>query len=365
MNVNKKIKKIAVMTSGGDAPGMNAAIRAVVRTALANDIEVYGIKSGFKGLTNGEFYTEKNSQVEQLVRAYPFLKEKLSETMSSASVSQIIGRGGTLLKTSRYPEFEHQEVRVQAIKVLRDHQIQGLIVIGGNGSYQGARLIAQEAPDIQVIGVPATIDNDLAWTDYTIGYDSATNALAKMFDRIRDTADSHSRVFVVGAMGRDVGDLALSAGISSGAEIVMMPEFPIKDSELQTMLQEKLRDGRTYATIVVAEGVMKPEALVKKLTAMGYEARSSDLGHAQRGGAPTIRDRNVASFMGSCAVQYLLDGKSGVAVSSKGEDFIPVSFEQIFTQIDEEKRGAKANQYEAYQKITYGKVMVPAKYADN
>ncbi|MBB1543725.1 MAG: ATP-dependent 6-phosphofructokinase [candidate division SR1 bacterium] len=363
--MKQKIKKIAVLTSGGDAPGMNAAIRAVVRTACALGIEVYGIRGGFRGLTNGDFYTEKNKLVEKTLEKYlekyhfvaPPIYE--TETMQTASVSQIIGKGGTILLTSRFEEFTNANVRAIAIENLRKEGIEGLVVIGGNGSYQGAHLIAQEAPDIQVIGIPATIDNDIAWTTETIGFDTASNTLSKHCDNIRSTAKSHQRIFVVGAMGRKAGDLALRAGRASGAEAILLPEFPCSDEQLIKMLKTKMSDERTYALVVVAEGVGTPDEIAEKLKKAGYEVKTSDIGHAQRGGVPTNGDRILADSMGYHAVKFLEDGLTDKAVSFDGKIYTAVDFEKIFTEPDVVKHRILAGNYRQYQKITHGEVIVP------
>ena len=357
--MEQKIKKIAVLTSGGDAPGMNAAVRAVVRTARALGIEIYGIRGGFRGLTNGDFYTEKNKLVEKILEKYPFVASTIYETMQTGSVSQIIGKGGTILLTSRFEEFTNANVRAIAIENLRKKGIEGLVVIGGNGSYQGAHLIAQEAPDIQVIGIPATIDNDVDWTTATIGFDTAAHTLGKMCDRVRSTAESHERIFVIGAMGRKAGDLALRAGRASGAEAILLPEFPCSDEQLIKMLKTKMSDRRTYALVVVAEGVATPDEIAQRLTKFGYEVKTSDMGHAQRGGVPTNGDRILADSMGYHAVKFLEEGLTDKAVSFDGKFYTAVDFEKIFTEPDVEKHRILAENYRQYQKITHGEVIVP------
>lgn len=357
--MEQKIKKIAVLTSGGDAPGMNAAVRAVVRTARALGIEVYGIRGGFRGLTNGDFYTEKDKLMEKILGKYLFVASAIYETMQTGSVSQIIGKGGTILLTSRFEEFTDADVRAIAIENLRKKGIEGLVVIGGNGSYQGAHLIAQEAPDIQVIGIPATIDNDIAWTTETIGFDTASNTLSKHCDNIRSTAKSHQRIFVVGAMGRKAGDLALRAGRASGAEAILLPEFPCSDEQLIKMLKTKMSDERTYALVVVAEGVASPNEIAQRLTKFGYEVKTSDMGHAQRGGVPTNGDRILADSMGYHAVKFLEDGLTDKAVSFDGKFYTAVDFKKILTEPDVVKHRILAGKYRQYQKITHGEVIVP------
>ena len=353
------LRRIAVLTSGGDAPGMNAAIRAVVRTACALGIEVYGIRGGFRGLTNGDFYTEKNKLVEKILQKYPFVASTIYETMQTGSVSQIIGKGGTILLTSRFEEFTNANVRAIAIENLRKKGIEGLVVIGGNGSYQGAHLIAREAPDIQVIGIPATIDNDLDWTTATIGFDTAAHTLGKMCDRVRSTAESHERIFVIGAMGRNAGYLALRAGRASGAEAILLPEFPCSDEQLIKMLKTKMSDRRTYALVVVAEGVATPDEIAQRLTKLGYEVKTSDMGHAQRGGVPTNGDRILADSMGYHAVKFLEEGLTDMAVSFNGKFYTAVDFKKILTEPDVEKHHILAENYRQYQKITHGEVIVP------
>ena len=351
------LRRIAVLTSGGDAPGMNAAIRAVIRTACALGIEVYGIRGGFRGLTNGKFYTEKNKLVKKILEKYPFVASTIYETMQTGSVSQIIGKGGTILLTSRFEEFTNANVRVIAIENLRKEGIEGLVVIGGNGSYQGAHLIAQEAPDIQVIGIPATIDNDIAWTTETIGFDTASNTLSKHCDNIRSTAKSHQRIFVVGAMGRKAGDLALRAGIGAGAEVILLPEFPCSDEQLIKMLQTKMSNHRTYALVIVAEGAGTPDEIAEKLKKAGYEVKTSDIGHAQRGGTPSNRDRILADSMGHYAVELLKKGQTDKGVSFNGTGYKPVPLEKILKESNGDP--TLAEQYRQYQVITYGEVIVP------
>lgn len=357
--MEKKVKKIAVLTSGGDAPGMNAAVRAVVRTARALGIEVYGIRGGFRGLTNGDFYTETNNLVKKILKKFPFIGNLLYETMRSNMVSQIIGKPGTILLTSRFEVFSNEDVRAVAIDNLRKKGIEGLVVIGGNGSYKGAHLLAQEAPDIQVIGIPATIDNDVAWTTETIGFDTAANTLSKMCDKIRSTAQSHERIFVIGAMGRNAGDLALRSGLAAGAEAILLPEFPYSNEQLLKMLTKKMSKQRRYALVVVAEGAASPEEIAQKLRESGYDVKTSDMGHAQRGGTPTNRDRILADSMGYHAIKFLEEGLTDKAVSFDGKGYTAIPFKQIFTQPDVEKHRILADHYCQYQKITHGEIIVP------
>lgn len=286
--MSKSIKKIAVLTSGGDAPGMNAAIRAVVRTALANDIEVIGFLDGYKGLT-------ENNAIE----------------MDSKSVANSIQRGGTILRTVRFPEFKELAVRQKAIAVLKQHQIDGLVVLGGDGSFRGAQLLGDEC-DIQTIGIPCTIDNDIQNTEYSLGFDTACNTALSAIDKIRDTAFSHSRNFLVEVMGRAAGFIALDVGLAGGAEFIMVPEMQFTAEDLIN----KLRHRSAYkmgSIIVVAEADQPGRSfgIAEKIQQeLDTEYKVCVLGHTQRGGSPTVFDRKVASLMGYEAVQALLAGKN-------------------------------------------------------
>lgn len=288
------MKTIGVLTSGGDSPGMNAAFRAVVRIAFSEDFEVVAFRHGFKGLIEGNF-------------------AKVTPT----DVSNIIQRGGTILKSARCEEFRTVEGRKQAADVLKKEGIDYLIVIGGDGSFQGGSLLAKEH-DIAVIGVPATIDNDLVGTDETIGYDTALNTAMEAIDKIRDTADAHDRLFLVEVMGRDAGFIALETGISGGAELILLPESIVDLEEVKSNLNEVLSHQRRSSLVVVAEGDETGGAL--KLSEKlrddfsKYEMRVCILGHVQRGGSPTARDRVLASRLGAAAVRAIKDGHSQVMV---------------------------------------------------
>lgn len=288
------IKRIAVYTSGGDSPGMNAAVRAVVRSALSNDLEIFGIRLGYEGMINDDF-------VE----------------MDSTSVSNIIQRGGTILKSARSADFRTPEGRQKAISNLKKHEIDGLVAIGGDGTFQGASKLAEEF-GISVVGIPGTIDNDLAGTDDTIGYDTALNTALEAIDKIRDTADAHDRLFLVEVMGRDAGFIALETGIAAGAELILLPETQTNVEEVKIALREVFRVKRRSSLIIVAEGDETGGAMhladQLKDEFSKYELRVCILGHIQRGGTPTARDRVLASRLGGAAVQALLDGHSAVMV---------------------------------------------------
>jgi 6-phosphofructokinase 1 len=292
------MKRIGVLTSGGDAPGMNAAIRAVVRSGISAGTEVCGIWSGYTGLLEGNLLQ-----------------------LSASSVANTIQRGGTWLKTSRSDEFRTKAGRKKAAAVLESAGIEGLVVIGGDGSYRGALALHQEH-GIHVVGVPGTIDNDIPGTDDTIGFDTAINTAVEMIDRIRDTASSHNRIFIVEVMGRASGNIALSVGLSCGAEFVMIPEVKTKIQDIHLGLQRSIARGKLSSILVAAEGSPLGGAneIAKKLKVLGHDAKVAILGHTQRGGSPTAHDRILASCMGQLAVESLLGGKpEGMIVSMKGE----------------------------------------------
>lgn len=306
------IKKIAVLTSGGDAPGMNAAIRAVVRTAIYNNVEVYGVQRGYDGLVTG-------SIVE----------------MNAKSVANIIQRGGTILKTVRSSEFKTKEGRVKAYENIQKLGIDGLIVIGGDGTFTGASVFGKEF-DFPIIGLPGTIDNDLSGTDYTIGYDTAINTVMDAVDKIRDTAESHDRVFVVEVMGRDSGLIALRSGISIGAEAVLIPEIEVDYDAIMKRL-DQTRKNKSSRIIMVAEGDKDGGLVVaEKIKAKfpHYDVRVSILGHIQRGGKPSCMDRVLASRLGVSAVEGLIEGRRGEMVGVRGGDVAYSPFEKSIKHID-------------------------------
>lgn len=290
----KKVTKIGVLTSGGDAPGMNAAIRAVVRTALYHEVEVYGILRGYSGMV-------ENDMVK----------------MDSKSVSKIIQLGGTILKTARCKEFYEPEGRAKAYDNLKKHGVDGLVVIGGDGSFKGAQQFSNEF-DIPCIGLPGTIDKDIAGTDYTIGFDTAVNTAVEAIDKIRDTMEAHNRLFVVEVMGRDAGYIALHSGMATGAENILIPERKANLPELIQSLAQAEKNKKYVNLIVVTEGDEYGGAdgisNYLKLSLPGADIRTAILGHIQRGGSPTANDRIIASRMGYHAVQCLLEGRYNVMV---------------------------------------------------
>ncbi len=291
--MKKKVTKIGVLTSGGDAPGMNAAVRAVVRTGIYNGLEVYGIMRGYTGMVENDIFK-----------------------MESRSVANIIQRGGTILKTSRCKEFFTPEGRKQAFENLKNHSIDGLVIIGGDGSFRGAQIFSNEY-DIPCIGLPGTIDKDIAGTDFTIGFDTAVNTAVEAIDKIRDTADAHDRLFVIEVMGRDAGYIALHSGIATGAENILIPERKTDIEDIVNQLAEKERRHKLVNMIVVAEGDEfggNEIAKVIKERLPQQEVRVCILGHIQRGGSPSCFDRLIASRMGYTAVECLRDGKFNVFV---------------------------------------------------
>lgn len=305
--MQKKVTKIGVLCSGGDSPGMNAAIRAVVRTSLYHGIEAYGILRGYSGMVEDDIVM-----------------------LESRSVANIIQRGGTILKTARCKEFFEFEGRQKAYKNLRKYGINGLVIIGGDGSFRGAQAFSSEF-DIPCIGLPGTIDKDIAGTDFTIGFDTAVNTAVEAIDKIRDTADSHNRLFVIEVMGRDAGYIALHSGIATGAENILIPERKTKIEEVIHSLQEKEKRQKLVNLIVVAEGdefggALEVERSIKD-NIPGMEVRVCILGHIQRGGSPTCMDRLLASRMGYHAVECLIEGRHNVFVGivNNKMNYIPLT----------------------------------------
>lgn len=290
----KKVTKIGVLTSGGDSPGMNAAVRAVVRTGIYHGLEVYGIIRGYSGMIENDIFK-----------------------MESRSVANIIQRGGTILKCARSKEFFEYEGRKKAYENLKTHGINGLVVIGGDGSFRGAQRFSNEF-DIPCIGIPGTIDKDIAGTDFTIGFDTAVNTAVEAIDKIRDTADAHDRLFIVEVMGRDAGYIALHSGIATGAENILIPETKTDIEELISSLFEKEKRKKLVNLVVVAEGDEfgggnEIAKIIKERLPMA-DTRVCILGHIQRGGSPTCLDRLIASRMGYHAVESLLEGRFNVMV---------------------------------------------------
>ncbi|MFT5725204.1 MAG: 6-phosphofructokinase 1 [Bacteroidia bacterium] len=300
--MEKKIERIGVFTSGGDAPGMNAAIRAVVRTASYHNIEVYGIRRGYQGMIENDFIE-----------------------LSSRSVANIIQTGGTMLKTARCADFRTVEGRSLAAKNLRHRHVDALVCIGGNGSYTGAMELYEEH-QIPTIGVPGTIDNDLFGTDFTIGYDTAINTAVDAIDKIRDTAGSHNRVFLVEVMGRDAGFIALAVGISGGAEAIFIPEENGEMDKLIGHFKNSSRRTKSFSIIVVAEGDRQGGAIAIQSRLeqefSDIDVRTTILGHIQRGGSPSARDRVLASQLGYEAVRALIAGENSKAVGIVGGNLV-------------------------------------------
>jgi len=304
-----KFKKIGVLTSGGDAPGMNAAIRAVTRAAIYNGIKVVGVMQGYAGLINGEF-----------------------RDLKVTDVSDIIQKGGTILKTARCMEFKTKEGRQKAYENAKKEGLEALVVIGGDGTFTGARLLSEEHPDFPVVGLPGTIDNDLFGTDYTIGYDTALNTVVDAVDKIRDTAASHNRLFVVEVMGRDAGFIALRSGIAVGAEAILIPEVRTPYAELKSYLQNNSKRKRLNNLIIVAEGADQGGAMevANKVRQdfPEYDVKVTILGHIQRGGSPSAFDRVTASRMGAGAIEALLDDQKSVMVGIANNQLVQVPFNQ-------------------------------------
>lgn len=302
------MKRIGVLTSGGDAPGMNAAIRSVVRKAIYHDIEVYGIRNGFQGLIDGNI-----------------------DKMVLGSVGDIIQRGGTMLFSARCDEFKTDDVQYQVIDQLKIYGIEGLIIIGGDGSLHGAEQLSKKG--FPCIGVPGTIDNDIPATDFTIGFDTALNTVIEAIDKIRDTATSHERTYVIEVMGRNAGDLALWSGLAGGAESILVPEKPDDFDEVITRLKRGHERGKKHSIIILAEGVGSGLSYGEKIqSATKLETRVTVLGHIQRGGSPTAFDRVLASRMGAKAIEMLLDGHANQMVGIKNNRLIEVDISDVLSQ---------------------------------
>ncbi len=295
----KEIKTIAVLTSGGDAPGMNAAIRAVVRKSLTNGLKVKGIKKGYMGLLNEEIID-----------------------MDAKSVSDIIQRGGTVLGTARCVEFKEEEYQAKAAEICAKHEIDGLVVIGGDGSYRGAQALA--AHGINTIGIPGTIDLDIACSEYTIGFDTAINTALEAIDKIRDTSSSHERCSIIEVMGRHAGYIALWCGVASGAEDILLPEtYDFNEQTLVNNIISNRKIGKSHHLIINAEGIGHSTSMARRIeAATGIETRATILGYMQRGGSPTCKDRYYASIMGAYAADILAQGKSNRCVCYRNGQFI-------------------------------------------
>lgn len=314
-----EIKTIGVLTSGGDAPGMNAAIRAIVRTAIASGLNVKGIMRGYAGLLNEEIID-----------------------MDKQSVSEIMRRGGTILYTARCKEFMTEEGQQKAAEILTKHGIDGLIVIGGDGSFRGAQKLS--ALGINTIGIPGTIDLDIACTDYTIGFDTAVNTAMEAIDKIRDTSTSHERCSIVEVMGRNAGYLALWCGIANGAEDILLPErYDGDEQALINRIIDNRRRGKKHNIIINAEGIGHSGSMAKRIeAATGIETRATILGHMQRGGTPTCKDRVYASIMGAKAAELLAEGKSNRLVAYKHGEFVDYDIQEALNM----KKDIPEEQYE-------------------
>ncbi len=307
------MKRIAVMTSGGDAQGMNAAIRAVVRTALQKGVEVFGIRQAYAGLLSGDM-----------------------SLMTSREVSGIIQRGGTILQTARNEEFKTPQGQRKALRRLNEHNIDAVVVIGGDGSLRGA--MALQKMGISVVGIPASIDNDIWGTNMSIGVDTALNTILDALDRLRDTATSHNRAFIIEVMGRNSGYLALMSGILGGAEVVVTPEREISMEQIAEQMEDAYVRGKSHAIAVIAEGApYKTTDLVDYLNQkhLGFEIRITILGHIQRGGSPTAFDRLLATRMGCAALEWLVQGQTGVMTGLQGRDIVPIPLDEVVTKTRE------------------------------
>lgn len=303
-----KMKRIAVLTSGGDSPGMNAAIRAVVRTGIFHNLEVFAVERGFTGLMEGRF-----------------------RPMNLSSVGGILHRGGTILKTSRSERFKTKEGLNIALQKLRELEIDGVVAIGGDGTLRGIRDLSKLG--VKTIGIPATIDNDLPKTDMAIGVDTALNTVIEAIDKIKDTASSHQRAFVVEVMGRNSGYLALMGGIAGGVEVILIPEIPYNLPEVGLKLKEGYQRGKTHCIIIIAEGVGKTNEIYKYLEdEIGFETRVTILGYLQRGGSPSAFDRILASRLGGASVELLLKGETGKMVGLIGNKIEATDLETVLSQ---------------------------------
>ena len=315
----KEVKTIGVLTSGGDAPGMNAAIRAVVRTAINKGMKVKGIMRGYAGL----------------------LQEEIVD-MDGTSVADTIGRGGTILYTARCPEFMTEEGQKRGAEICRKHNIDGLVVIGGDGSYRGAGKLS--ALGINTVGLPGTIDLDIACTDYTIGFDTAINTAMEAIDKVRDTSTSHERCSIIEVMGRHAGYIALWCGIANGAEDILLPErYDGNEQMLINRIIDNRKRGKRHHIIINAEGIGHSASMAKRIeAATGIETRATILGYMQRGGAPTSKDRVYASIMGAKAVELLEEGKTNRVVAYKHGEFLDFDIQEALNM----KKDIPEDQYE-------------------
>lgn len=317
------LRKIGILTSGGDSPGMNAAIRAVTRTALSNGIEVVGIHDGYKGLVEGNYE--------------PFNKNSVSETIS---------RGGTILGSARLPEFKNEEVVLKGCEQLKKNNIDAVVVIGGDGTYRGADSLTKHG--INCIALPGTIDNDIQGTDFTIGFDTALTTIVECVDKLKDTSSSHHRCSIVEVMGNRCGDLAIHSGISCGAEILITPETGYDEEAVLEKIKYFESRGKNHAIVIVSEKVCDVNALADKISkTTGFAGRATILGHIQRGGSPTARDRVLASRMGSKAVELLINGIGGHCVAIRNEEIISMPIEECVSM----PRGNRKEYYKIFDQL--------------
>lgn len=312
--MKKEIKRIAVFTSGGDAPGMNAAIRAIVRNAINNDLHIYGVHRGYEGMINGDI-----------------------RRLETSDVSNIIHRGGTVLKTARSMRFMTPEGRKQAYENLVDNDIDALIAIGGNGTFTGAKIFMSEYPDIAVLGIPGTIDNDLFGTDFTVGFDTALNTAVQAVDKIRDTADSHNRLFFVEVMGRNSGYIALHTAIAGGAGGVLLPEEESNIDDLVKLLKRGAKRSKLFSIVIVAEGnqmgtVYDIARKVEEQIDIYDDIKVTVIGHLQRGGSPSSFDRVLASVLGFSAVEALMSGKAGMMAGLRNNNVHYTPFSEAISK---------------------------------
>lgn len=301
----ENVKKIGVLTSGGDAPGMNAAIRAVVRCAIYNGIEVYGVNKGYNGLVNGDFVK-----------------------MEARSVGEILQKGGTILQTARCLEFKQEEVQKNAVKIAKEFGLDGLVVIGGDGSFRGAQALCRHG--LSTIAIPGTIDNDIGCSEYTIGYNTCLNTVIEAIDKLRDTSSSHDRCSVIEVMGRNAGYIAVESAIACGAEVVLVPEFEYDfERDVIEVIRNGIARGKKHCIVIVAEGIGGSVEIAKKIEdATGMESRATILGHVQRGGSPNVTDRVMASIMGAKAVELLLEGKENRVICVENGQIIDRDIEE-------------------------------------
>lgn len=317
------LRKIGILTSGGDSPGMNAAIRAVTRTALSNGIEVVGIHDGYKGLVEGNY-----------------------EAFDKNSVSETISRGGTILGSARLPEFKDEEVVLKGCEQLKKNNIDAVVVIGGDGTYRGADSLTKHG--INCIALPGTIDNDIQGTDFTIGFDTALTTIVECVDKLKDTSSSHHRCSIVEVMGNRCGDLAIHSGISCGAEILITPETGYDEEAVLEKIKYFESRGKNHAIVIVSEKVCDVNALADKISkSTGFAGRATILGHIQRGGSPTARDRVLASRMGSKAVELLIAGVGGHCVAIRNEEIISMPIEECISM----PRGNRKEYYKIFDQL--------------